>query len=97
MKTLSTQDMKTAYFERFELSMPAEAAQDCSHSGRCDEDVAYWQRKIDFTAISDKALRAELKEYGAWTAEELEDRLANERRILWIAACNINDGDYEAE
>ena len=83
---------KWAAFNRFEFKMPIDAINDCSHSGSCDADVEYWQSRINLSHIPDEALRAELKEYGAWDSEELKDREANERRIIWIAASNIQDG-----
>jgi hypothetical protein len=84
-------ESKWATFNRFEIEMPVEAVNDCHHQGACDEDVEYWQRKIDLSHISDEKLSAELKEYGAWDADELSDREANERRIIWLAAGNIQE------
>jgi hypothetical protein len=34
-------------------------------------------------------IRDALRPYGAWDAKELSDDRANERRFIWIAACNI--------
>lgn len=88
--------MKTAYFNRFELDLPSEAVADCSHQGRCDEDVAYWETRVTRpAALTPELLALELKEYGAWDAEELADDAANWRRILWLAAGNIKDEAYE--
>lgn len=87
-----------ASFNRFEFQMPAEAVSDCSHQGSCDEDVAHWQSRIARpAAITPEALRAELKEYGAWDEPELADDDANWRRIIWIAAGNIQDEKHETE
>jgi len=90
-------NMKTQYalFERFELELPVECVRDLSCSGPVDDSADYWQRKIDLSHISDDCLAAELKEYGAWDSEELQDREANERRILWIAAGNIKENELE--
>jgi hypothetical protein len=87
--------MKTywATFNRFEFQLPADCVADCHHQGACDADVEHWQGRVDLSDIPDEALAAELKEYGAWSAEELADRQANERRILWIAAGDIQDGE----
>ena len=85
--------MKTAYFERFTLPLPDDAVVSCSHQGACDEDVAFWETRVDRPDdITPDNLRAELKGYGAWDDEELADDDANWRRILWIAAGNIQDG-----
>ena len=84
--------IETAYFTRFTLDIPAEAVADCSHQGACDDDVEAWSSRIDRPSdITPKALRAELKEYGAWDAEELADDDANWRRIIWLAACDIKE------
>jgi hypothetical protein len=90
MKT-QNQKMHWAGFNRFEIQLPEDCVIDCSHQGPCDEDVEFWRGKIDLSHISDDNLAAELQEYGAWDAEELEDRKANEIRIIWIAAGNIRE------
>ncbi len=84
-----------ALFNRFEIEMPAECVQDCFHQGSCDAEVAHWHSKgaVDFSRISDESLRAELKEYGAWEPEELEDRGDNEQRVLWIGAGDIQGSE----
>ncbi len=84
--------METAYFDRFTLELPIEAVTDCSHSGRCDEDVEHWAPKITRPAeCTREALAAELKEFGAWDASELENDVINWQRIVWIAAGNIKE------
>jgi hypothetical protein len=87
--------MKTywATFNRFEFQLPADCVGDCHHQGDCAADVEHWQGRVDLSGIPDEALAAELGEYGAWSDEELADRQANEQRILWIAAGNIQDGE----
>lgn len=87
-------ETKIAYFERFTVAMPAEAVGDCSHQGACDGDVAYWVPRINIDATAD-AIRAELKEYGAWDAKELADDDANKERIIWLAAGNIQENARE--
>ena len=87
--------MNWAKFNRFEFPMPPAAIADCYHQGQCDRDIAFWQGKIDLSHISDDMLAAELKEYGAWNQGELKDRQANERRIIWIAAGNIQEEDRQ--
>jgi hypothetical protein len=82
---------------RIELHMTPEQAKSANHSGECDEDtrelskvpaIADQLAKIDSVALSD-----ELKEYGAWDAEELADHARNLKRILWLAACDIAERD----
>jgi hypothetical protein len=87
--------MKTATFNRFNFEMPVEAVEDCYHVGACDAGTEYWQPRIDLSHISDEQLALELNGYGAWTVEELSDRRENERRIIWIAAADIQDEEKE--
>lgn len=85
----------TAYFNRFELELPADCVTDCSHQGQCDSDVSYWANKLTRPdAITPEKLAAELKEYGAWDAEELASDSDNWHRIIWIAAGNIKEENY---
>ncbi len=83
----------TASFNKFEMHMPLEAVEDCSHSGECDDDVSYWAPLIRNLNPDIKAedICAELKEYGAWDAKELADSHENWLRIVWCAACNIKE------
>lgn len=87
--------MKTALFNSFEITMSDACVADCSHQGDCDEDVEKWARRLNL-AIDPKSLREELAEYGAWDNDELLDHSENIRRIIWCAACNIKDEEYEA-
>ena len=87
-----TATMREAYFNRFTIEMPQEAAEACSHQGACDEDVAWWAPRITRPAeATPKRLRAELNEYGAWEDDELADDDVNWLRIVWIAAGNIKE------
>lgn len=84
--------MATAYFERFTLELPDAAVVDCYHQGACDEDVDFWSSRITrHEEITPEKLAAELKEYGAWDEEELSDDQANWKRLIWIAAGNIQE------
>lgn len=80
-----------ALFNRFEIELPIEAVEDCSHSGDVTNDVTNWVKHIDLSHISDEALAEELEEYGAWDAEELSHRADNEMRILWLGACDVRE------
>lgn len=78
--------------------MTLRQAEACSHSGQCDDDVKYLsclpviRRQI--AKIPPEQIAAELKEYGAWDEQELQDHDQNIQRILWIAACNISEEHY---
>ena len=89
-----------ASFNRFELRLPGAAVNDIAQSGSNDEAVALWASKVcnewPERATPD-AIRAELKEYGAWDETELADDAENWERLLWIAAHNIVDSDTPAD
>lgn len=92
--------MKTALFERFSIDMTEGQALSCSRPGMNAEDDVEALRHLpeivaQLDAIDPQAIAHELAEYGAWDDEELEDKVANQRRILWIAAGNIREEDQE--
>jgi hypothetical protein len=82
-----------AQFERFEIKMTKNQALSASHSGACDDDIAYLLTlpaiKKQLAKIADNTLAEELKEYGAW--EDFSNRDDNNARIIWLAACNIRE------
>lgn len=82
-----------AYFNRFSIEMTKEEAYSVSHQGACDNEVEILLQNKKIKRQLDKIdtidLINELKEYGAWENEELEDRQANEARIVWLAGGNI--------
>lgn len=84
---------------RIFLEMTLEDAESVSHSGQCDDDVKALSERQDIadqlSAIDPADLRAELKEYGAWDADELADHSQNLQRILWLAGGNITDESFE--
>lgn len=89
-----------ASFNRFALRIPGDAVHDIAQSGANDAAVEYWHGKIELgrdihgvLKSTPDAIRAELKEYGAWDTDELADDAANLRRIVWIAAHNIAEYD----
>jgi hypothetical protein len=79
--------------------MTLDQARSASHPGQCDADVealtAHPAIRRQLARISDADLIAELREVGAWSADELQDRTDNERRIVWIAAGNITEDHKE--
>lgn len=82
-----------AQFNHFEIEMTLSQAQSASHQGQCDNDVKALLQvpkiRRQLAKISDQDLIKELKEYGAWDNEELQDRQENDARIIWIAAGDI--------
>lgn len=82
---------------RIELNITRKQAAAGSHPGQCDVDIVQLsqapaiQRQLQKI---DPALLAEvLREYGAWDADELKDHDQNLRRYLWIACCDISEGN----
>jgi folate-binding Fe-S cluster repair protein YgfZ len=86
---------------RIELQMTLEQTESVSHQGQCDMDVLYLSRVLEIRtqldAINPAILAAELKEYGAWDAEELANHEENIQRILWIAGCDIKEESREVQ
>lgn len=82
---------------RIELQMTMEQAESASHSGDCDDDTRELSKvpaiAAQLSKLDPAALSQELKEYGAWDAEELTDHDQNLQRILWLAACDICEQD----
>jgi hypothetical protein len=72
--------------------LPEDCIADCSHSGQCDADVAYWRNRLGFEVPRETAI-CYLREFGAWTAEELEVKSDDELAevILWSACCDIRE------
>ena len=85
-----------AEFPNFSLEMSEEQALSASHPGSCDADIAKLVRnpKIQkqLRAIPDSDLVDALRETGGWDDDELQDRQANEERIIWLAAGDIAEG-----
>ena len=84
---------------RIELQMTLEQAQSASHQGQCDDDVLALSKVPEIAAqleaIDPETLRKELREYGAWDADELSDHEQNLQRLLWCAACDIRENSNE--
>ncbi|WP_321868568.1 hypothetical protein [Burkholderia ubonensis] len=69
------------------------------HPGQCDASIAGLRQQPciakQLAMIDPAALRAELREYGAWDDVQLTDHNENLSRILWLACGDIveNMGD----
>jgi hypothetical protein len=86
---------------QIEFQMTLEDAESASHQGPCDEDVSAL-RKVPYIAkqlddLKPETVRAFLKEYGAWDADELADHETNLDRIVWLAGCDIREEQSEQE
>ena len=84
-----------ANFNQFSLKLTLAEAKTGSHSGPCDDDIAFLvtvpRIKKQLDKLEPVQVQDELSEYGAWSHEELADHEENLSRILWIACSNILD------
>lgn len=80
---------------RIEFQLTGEQVICGHHQGACDDDVAALANDPtiaeQLSRVSTDIMALELKEYGAWDAEELQDRDANIRRLIWLACGDIQD------
>lgn len=88
--------MEVAYFNYIDsIELPLDVVKACSHRGNCEDDVIRCMElpevKNQLDLIDKDQLIKELREYGAWDNEQLQDHKENLSRILWIAAGNISD------
>jgi len=83
---------------RIELQITKKQAGIGSHSGQCDNDIAYLRTlpaiKRQLAKLDPDTLKKELSEYGAWDDEQLNDHDENLTRILWIACGDIQEEMY---
>jgi hypothetical protein len=79
-------------YGNFHGKIPKEAVRDCSGPGPADEAVAHWRKKLNFEVPRQKAIQY-LKEYGAWTLEELNglDDTDLAEKVLWLACGDIKE------
>jgi folate-binding Fe-S cluster repair protein YgfZ len=70
-------------------------AQSVSHQGKCDQDVIELMKvpaiARQLAKINPETLAKELREYGAWDAEQLANHQDNLQRLVWIAGCDIKE------
>lgn len=81
------------------LTMTLAQAEGAHHQGQCDESVLALSKvpaiARQLRRIPQAELASELREYGAWDAEDLADHDQNLQRILWLAAGDIVDRAFE--
>jgi len=85
-----------ALFNRFQLQMTRAQAESATRPGvDASHDVAALRRvpaiRRQLAKLAPVAVAAELRDYGAWTDEELNDHDENLTRLVWSAAGNIMD------
>lgn len=90
---------KIAYFNYIMdgIELPEDVVNLCYHMGDCSDDIERCMElpevKAELAKLDPATLVKELSEYGAWNADQLADHTENLKRILWIAAGNIQDED----
>ena len=94
--------MNELVFNRYGLQgdLPEDCIAECSHPGSCDAEVEYWREKLNLVALIEPS-RAEAEEflgdYGAWKDLATADIETLADRILWVAACDAREEQYEAQ
>lgn len=74
--------------------IPDEALKECSAQGSVDPGVEYWRTTLGFTVPRDLAIRY-LREFGAWDDLDTVDQETLDRRVLWMACCDLKEsGDW---
>ena len=78
---------------KIEIEITKKQALKGYHSGQCDQDIAELRRvpaiKRQLAKIDKSVLIDELKHWGAWTDEELQNHKENLDRFLWLACSDI--------
>ena len=82
---------------RIELQMTKAQAATVSHPGDCYLDVCALLRDKRIRRQVDKLdrelVKAELREHGAWDDADMIDHEANLQRLVWLAGCDIMEGN----
>lgn len=93
---------KAAYFNYIgSIELPVEIIEMCPIIGSADNAIAEMRTLPEVIAelskIDPEKLKQELKEYGAWDADQLAIHNDNLDRILWLACCDIQEGLFDSE
>lgn len=81
-------------FGELTRDLPQECIDACSHGGRCDDDVAFWVKELDFeNGLPIKMAKRWIQATGGWTQEELDEMSNSEiaEITLWILCSNIKE------
>jgi hypothetical protein len=72
--------------------IPQEIISECSHQGDCYFDCKKWIKEIDFNVPRQLSIDW-LREFGAWTIEELNslDDMEIAIQVLWIACSDLKE------
>lgn len=82
---------------RIELNIAKKQAEACSHPGECSQDVQELRKvpqiRRQLNKLTPHLVAVCLREYGVWDDEELTDHEENLHRLLWVACCDISEGN----
>lgn len=82
---------------KIELNITKRQAATCSHPCPCDTDVKVLRQapalRRQLNKLDPDVVKANLLEYGCWEDDELRDHETNLQRLLWLACCDISEGD----
>lgn len=82
---------------RIELNITKKQAAACSHPGECSHDVQELRKvpiiQRQLNKLTPHLVAVCLSEYGVWDDEELLDHEENLHRLLWVACCDISEGN----
>lgn len=85
----------TDTYGRIELNITRVQAEAGAHPGPCDADIDRLSQepfiRRQLSKLSRETVASALREYGAWSDEELRDHPANLQRLLRVACCDINE------
>jgi hypothetical protein len=79
---------------RIELNIPRRIYNVLNKPGRADDDVEYIRKheptiERQLLKVDPELLREELRGYGAWNDDELQDHNVNLARLLWLACWDL--------
>lgn len=81
------------------LEMSFDDAESAAHQGECFEDARDLAEQsaiaTQLDAVGPEKIRLAAKETGGWSEEELADDDANRIRVVWMAACDIQENKSE--
>lgn len=82
---------------RIELDITMDDASSCSGQGAQDENVQALSETPriakQLAKVGPIVLRTHLLEYGAWDDDDLRVHEDNLQRLLWLACCDISEGN----
>jgi len=84
-----------AYGENFNIKIPENIVEECSHVGECYYDCLDNISRVKFP--SREIIISELKETGGWLYQDLLTMSLKELQVkfLWVICCNIAEGRYK--